>query len=372
MSTAFFRKATSLQDHLVDIHTSVRASHPGVERIAVALYDAKTDTLRTFTHSSRGAHPLDHYTARLSDVPSLRKLADESSIRVLDSLGNTMDAYHTRAIGNSYRSSLTVPFYSGELLSGFIFFNGHEPGYFTKERVAGLSLIAELICSLVIDTMKPIEMLTHTIRVAKDVSHYRDEETGSHLDRVSNYARLIALGLADDEELDDEFIQMVFLFAPLHDLGKVAIPDAILLKPGPLDSQELEIMRSHTTKGLEICERILSSMDFVTPIQSRMLRNVVYSHHECWDGSGYPAGIAGNDIPLEAAIVSVADVFDALTSLRPYKPAWDPEDAFGFLSAQAGTKFHPQCVRSFVEQKDAIMDIRARFLDDEDHGKDAG
>jgi HD-GYP domain-containing protein (c-di-GMP phosphodiesterase class II) len=372
MSTAFFKKprsvgAGSINDRLIDIHRATRLTHPEVSRIAIALYDPKTDHLRTFAHSSEGRHPLDNYQTTLADVPSLKALADAGEIRTVNNLidlTSTGSRYHTQAIGDEYRSSLTVPFYKGDDFAGFIFFNSRTRGYFTKDRCQALSLAAELVHALVMETLKPVEMLTNTIGVAKDISHYRDEETGAHLDRVANYTGLIARHLADQEELDDEFIQMIFLFAPLHDLGKVAIPDHVLLKPGKLDPDELKIMRTHPDKGVEICDRLLNSLGFVSPRQGRMLRNIIHHHHEAWDGSGYPHGLSHRNIPLEAAIVAVADVFDALTSTRPYKSAWSTEDAFAFLARHAGAKFHPDCVAAFLNHRDEVEAIQQRFVDD--------
>jgi HD-GYP domain-containing protein (c-di-GMP phosphodiesterase class II) len=374
MSTVFFRKPATIGERLVEIHRATRLTHPDVSRIAVALYDPKTDRLRTFAHSSEGRHPLDNYTAKLAEVPSLRVLAERGEVRAVDNLVEITAAtsgHHARAIGEEYRSSLTVPFYRGEDVGGFIFFNSRTRGYFTKDRVQALSLAAELVHALVLETLKPAEMLSSSITVAKDISHYRDEETGAHLDRVANYARIIASDLAEQEELDDEFIEMVFLFAPLHDLGKVAIPDHVLLKPGKLSPDELTIMRTHPDKGVEICDRLLGSLGFVSPQQGRMLRNIIHHHHEAWDGSGYPVGLSGRDIPLESAIVAVADVFDALTSARPYKDPWPAEEAYAFLQKHTGEKFHPDCVEAFMRHKAEVLEIQKRFVDAEHEDEQA-
>ncbi|MCF8482495.1 MAG: HD domain-containing protein [Rhodospirillum sp.] len=366
MSTAFFKKSGSTSDRLVDIHRATRFTHPDVNRIAIALYDSKTDRLRTFAHSSEGRHPLDNYQAVLSEVPSLKVLADRGDVRAVDNLSELAgpgSGRHTQAIGEEYRSSLTVPFYKGEAFAGFVFFNSRTRGYFTRDRCQALSLAAEVVNALVMETLKPVEMLSNSIGVAKDISHYRDEETGAHLDRVANYASLIAQHLADQEELDDEFIQMLFLFAPLHDLGKVAIPDNVLLKPDKLNQEELRIMRTHPDKGVEICDRLLDSMGFVSARQGRMLRNIIHYHHEAWDGSGYPSGLTRQNIPLEAAIVAVADVFDALTSARPYKNAWTTDAACDFLAQNAGGKFNPDCVAVFLDHREEVEMIQRRFGD---------
>ncbi|HYD29980.1 MAG TPA: HD domain-containing phosphohydrolase [Azospirillaceae bacterium] len=367
MGTALLRGPGNIQNALKAIHETVRGTCHEISRIAVALYDPKVGTLKTFAHSSSGEHPLDYYEVRLNDVPSLKDLAHKGTYRVIDDLaahGGGAGVQHATAIGKLYRSSLTVPFYSGSALAGFIFFNSGIPAYFSPAPSCSLVLATELIASLVLDTFRSVEMLNSIIRVAKGVSHYRDEETGAHLDRVANYARLIALRLAEPYGLNDEYIGLLHLFAPLHDVGKVAIPDGILLKPGRLDPAEFAVMKTHTTKGVEIIDNAVGTVEFVSSEQMHMLRNIVHGHHESWDGGGYPRGLKGDGVPLEAAIVAVADVFDALTSERPYKKAWAPEAAFALIAEETGRKFHPECARVFLEARDEVLDIRRRFADE--------
>ncbi|MBK1663442.1 phosphohydrolase [Rhodospirillum rubrum] len=375
MSTALFHHHSTLQDQLVAIHAALRGSLPDIDRIAVAIYDTKTDALHTFIHSSDGLHPLDSYATTLTGVPSLATLASSGRIRVLNDLSPLAltGTHHSQMIAKAYRSSLTVPFYKGKALSGFLFFNSQQPDYFTSGHINTLALAAEMISSRVIDTVISVEMLTSTVQIAKDISHFRDEETGAHLDRVANYARLIAETMGKEPSalppgrhpvLDDEFAQMIFLFAPLHDIGKVAIPDHVLLKPGPLTPEERTIMRTHSDKGLEICRRILENVDFISGAQATMLCDIVHAHHEAWDGSGYPRGLSGADIPLAATIVTVADVFDALTSARPYKKPWSTEDAFAYLQTKSGQLFNPACVCAFLTHRDEVLAIRARFRDE--------
>jgi len=178
------------------------------------------------------------------------------------------------------------------------------------------------------------------------VASFRDVETGAHLQRMSRYARLLAenLHLSVKEQND------IFEAAPLHDIGKIGIPDHILLKPGRLTDEEMVIMRTHPIIGAKI----------LGGGTSQLMRNaavVAMSHHERFDGTGYPQGLVGNNIPLYARIVTVADVFDALTSGRPYKTAWSFEQASEWLLENAGTHFDPDCVTAFLQDKDKIMKI---------------
>jgi len=190
------------------------------------------------------------------------------------------------------------------------------------------------------------------LRLAK-AAEFRDPETGAHIQRMSHYSRLIAeqLGLSREEQ------DLILLAAPMHDVGKIAIEDNILLKPGRLDDAELAIMRQHAQKGYEILAGSESDL-------MRLAATIAHSHHEKYDGSGYPQGLGGEDIPLCGRIVAVADVFDALTSERPYKPAWELDRATQFLRDGMGSHFDPRCVQAFLDRLDDALRVRARYQDE--------
>lgn len=156
---------------------------------------------------------------------------------------------------------------------------------------------------------------------------------------MSRYTRLVARRLAAGGGFPDEFVEYLFLFSPLHDIGKVAIPDRILLKKRRLDDGEFELMKTHVRKGTEIVDDILGELGLESFSNVRVLRNVVLRHHEAVDGNGSPDGLVGDEIPMEARIVAVGDVYDALTSVRPYKEAWSPEAAFVYLLERCGQQF---------------------------------
>lgn len=190
------------------------------------------------------------------------------------------------------------------------------------------------------------------IRLSK-AAEYRDPETGAHILRMAHYSELIARGLglsvADQELLLEA--------APMHDIGKVGIADNILLKPGRLTPDEFEIMKQHAIFGYEILK---GSSSKVLQAGAAIAR----AHHEKFDGTGYPGGLAGQDIPIFSRIVAVADVFDALTSERPYKKAWTLEQAVEHLESNAGSHFDPACVAVFMAHWDEVLEIRQRFQDD--------
>lgn len=198
-----------------------------------------------------------------------------------------------------------------------------------------------------------VERERETIFRLSRAAEYRDPETGAHILRMAHYSRLIAgaLGLPPEEQ------QLVFEAAPMHDIGKVGTPDMILLKPGRLDPDEFTIMKRHARVGYDILR------DSTSPILQAAAA-IALAHHEKFDGSGYPQGLAGEAIPLHGRIVAVADVFDALTSERPYKTAWPLDRALSFLREQSGQHFDPACVEAFMSRLDDILAIRAAHADD--------
>ena len=191
-----------------------------------------------------------------------------------------------------------------------------------------------------------------TILRLSRAAEYRDPETGLHLVRMALYSRLIGHQLG----LPEAMLDMLHRAAPMHDIGKVGTPDHILLKPGRLDEREMAIMREHAAIGYQILR------DSPSPLL-RMAAVIAHSHHEKFDGSGYPQGLRGEAIPLVGRIVAVADVFDALTSKRPYKKAWPLEQARSFLVDNAGSHFDPDCVEALLSAWDEVTAIHDRHQD---------
>jgi len=203
--------------------------------------------------------------------------------------------------------------------------------------------------------------LTAAVKTSGSITNVRDPETGSHLDRMSRYCRLIARTLADEHDLDDDYIEHVFMFAPLHDIGKIGIPDNILLKPGKLNHDEENIMRNHARLGREMIDNMIRNFKLEAVQHIDVLRNIAEFHHEAVNGTGYPKGLKGEEIPFEARIVAVADVFDALTSRRVYKNAWSNDDAFTALRELADSNLDRDCVEALISNRDTIEQIQQQF-----------
>jgi len=357
----------TLNIRLLAIHDEVKEWLPRINRISVALYDADTDVLKTFINSTENGSPLEHYEAELASVSSLQELAASRSPRTLNDMTVLAkgDSEHTRKIlKKGYLSSLTVPIFHNDQFHGFVFFNASERDYFTDTVVHKLGVYAQLVGLLCITEFNAIQTLRAAVKTAREISQYRDEETGSHLVRMSNISRIIALEMAQSHDLSDEFIEFLFHFSPLHDIGKIAIPDGILLKEGAFTAEEREIMETHVSKGVEIVEKLINGFKMESMPKIEMLKNIVLAHHEAIDGSGYPQGLKGDQIPLEARIVAVADVFDALTSVRPYKQAWTNDEAFAFLNDKTPHIFDPECVAALLRQRDRVEEIQKRFHED--------
>jgi putative two-component system response regulator len=195
-------------------------------------------------------------------------------------------------------------------------------------------------------TLHQLEVATlDTIYRLSRAAEYRDDETGAHVMRMSRYSALIASQMGQPVAFND----MILRAAPMHDVGKIGIPDNILLKPGKLNSDEWRIMQTHTDIGASLLSGSHSEL-------LQMAEVVARTHHERWDGTGYPDGLAGEAIPLAGRITAAADVFDALCSKRPYKDAMPPEDAFALVASESATHFDPEVVEAFVAARHEIID----------------
>jgi putative two-component system response regulator len=231
----------------------------------------------------------------------------------------------------------------------------HKP--FNREELAMRIRTGERIVSL--------ETRDMTIFAMARLAESRDPETGAHLERVRNYARTIAEDLARLPEfhgtIDPAYINLLYLTSPLHDIGKVAIPDHVLLKPGRLDEEEFEIMKTHTTLGAHTLAAAIK--EFPEARFLRMAQQIALTHHEKFDGNGYPDGLRGHDIPLCGRITAIADVYDALTSRRVYKSATTHEVARSVIVKDRGTHFDPILVDSFLRCEGEFKRISNRFAD---------
>ena len=333
--------------------------------MAVALYDPKDDLLKTFINSTPSGRSLSSHEYRLGDSQSLSALARDRGVRLISDVQHQLrpdTAHSTYVLSEGFSSSLTVPlFHQGDFL-GFLFFDSRQRHTFTPEVQRELVMYAQVVAMAIANEVMAVRTIVGTIQMARQLTALRDMETGAHLDRMARYSRIIAKGMVEPLGVTDEFVEHVFLYAPLHDIGKIGIPDRVLLKPGPLDADEWEVMKSHSLKGREMVDHITHDMNIDNLPDHSVMRNIVEFHHEALDGSGYPHGLVGDQIPLESRIVAVADVFDALTSVRPYKRAWSAPEAFTELRSMVRTgKLDGLLVDAFLDHADLVEDVRRDF-----------
>ncbi len=366
-SLAVLNNDGSLQDKLTSIHEVITATFDFIDRIAIAVYEQSSDELKTFVASCHGENILRHYRACLQDSPSLLEILKQGRPRVVNNLEifSAGQHAHTRKIAEmKFAASYTMPVYQHGRLFGFVFFNSNCADVFEEKVLHQMDLFGHMISLMVMNELSSAYALTAALKTTGDIVQQRDPETGSHIDRMSRYARLIAIQLADSYNLSDEYIEKISMFSPLHDIGKVGIPDSILLKEDRLTESEFETMKSHTVLGREMIDRLLENFGFEGNNYVEVLRNITEYHHEAINGSGYPQGLEGDQIPLEARIVAVADIFDALTSRRPYKQAWSNDEAFKWMTKMVGSKLDEDCVRALMDNLADIEAIQQQFSED--------
>ncbi|WP_430232123.1 HD domain-containing phosphohydrolase [Nitrosomonas communis] len=360
-----------LTEKLRFLHQIIRQDFPFLDRFAIALFDEKTQILKTYTHSTEeNDSPVTTYEAPLSLAPSLHAIIEHRRPRLVQDLNIFSQGTHEhtkRIAAKGYKSSYTMPLYQSRTFIGFLFFNSLQEHPFTPQSLRQIDIYGHLIALMVINELTAIRTLIAAVRAARSMTHYRDLETGSHIDRTAHYARLIAHELASKYNYDitDEQIEHIFLFSPMHDVGKIGIPDNILRKPGRLDDREFDVMKTHPGKGREIIDAVLKDFSLGTFGHVDILRNIAEYHHEAIDGSGYPKGLKGDEIPIEARISAVADVFDALTSRRVYKAAWTNDEAFAVLQKMSNAKLDRDCVNALINNLDKILVIQRQFRDED-------
>ncbi|WP_024850622.1 HD domain-containing phosphohydrolase [Hydrogenovibrio kuenenii] len=357
----------TFSEELKEIYHYLHSKYPAIERVAVALYEPSTDILITFAYTGEYDTPLSMYDFQFSQSESLNKVRQSRLPRIVDDIDlyEPNSRVHTDQIRKAgFKSSYTYPMFNGNNFLGMIFFNSKQKSAFTDEMVYDIELVCPLLTVMVANEKRVENLLLATVHTTLELSKERDPETQEHMARVAHYARIIAKEVAPDYGYDDEFVEHVFMFAPLHDIGKISIPDEILRKPGKLTDEEFDFMKVHTTKGSDLAGLLLKNFDLENIKFAPMIKNVIRYHHEKVDGSGYPDGLKGDEIPLESKIVAVADIFDALTTVRPYKQAWSNAAAFAELEEMANQGLLDKtCVEALVEHKEKVCEIQETLAD---------
>lgn len=297
---------------------------------------------------------------------SLEKLFHTGEVRIINDLeaynqGKPPKLYNSIIMEAGIRASITLPLKMAGEPMGVIFFSSRNKNVYTEKHLNFLNTLANSIAICLNQNILVSEILYSSILALAKLAEARDEDTGEHMDRMSVYSGVIAQLLYDKgiytDEITLEYIEKIERYSPLHDIGKVGVPDGILLKPGKLTAEEFEDMKKHTTFGADVLKSAEKNMQMKGKQLFTMGIEIAEGHHEKWDGSGYPFGKKGKDIPLCARIVAVADVFDALTSKRPYKEAFPFDMAMNIIEEGRGKHFDPVIADVFLENRDVIKEL---------------
>lgn len=358
-------KPDSLNGRLEVLNQCLRLSVPQITQSSCLLYDANTDSVKTFLSSHHYASHGQDERLYLNSQPALLSLSQQDEGKVVTFANEDSIWQHLQHDPQSL-AAFIIPIKQAQRFVGFVSFEADNllKNLSDAEKLT-LSLYAQFISMMINEELSLVNTMLATVRAARDFTDFRDFETGLHLDRMACYARIIASDLAKKHPISDEFIEHMYLFSRLHDIGKIGISDSILNKPGRLDADERKVMETHVKKGVTMLEQVLHDYNLVDMRDTEMMRNIVACHHEYIDGSGYPNGLKGDEIPLEARIATVADIFDALTCHRPYKKAWLLEDAIVELEKmQQANKLDAECVAAVRENKAEFEKVMKALADE--------
>ncbi len=294
---------------------------------------------------------LDIEMPHLSGIEVMQQINDsplkQQFIPVLVLTGNKNPEIRNKALTTGAQDFLTKPFDHTEVLLRVRNLLRVRGAYIAQAGMNGE--LEKRVEKRTVELEKATEFLIERLAQAGEM---RDTDTGQHVLRVGKYARVMADGIG----LSAEITYMIEKAAPLHDLGKIGIPDSVLLKKGKLTDEERELMNTHAQMGADLLSEHESML-------VQMAGSIALSHHERWDGEGYPRKLQGESIPIEGRITALSDVFDALTTIRPYKKAWTIDETIEYIKKMSGTQFDPQLVDVFVSKLDKIIEIKKAYND---------
>jgi len=358
---------TYLMDEMIDQVFDQVNRHLRIERVGIAFVDySQRKIIAEYGVLKSGQVKLGPGFQVGFDKTSLTSFFQTKEAQIDNNLLETYKSKSTsgalgRILAEGLKSNMTVPLLSGNTVYGLLFFSSNKQDYFTQEHLNFVGKMAYEISGFLNRaylTKVILSKITSSFAVLVDK---KDNETGGHIQRMVSYSVLIAKALSkldiEGYEVDKEMILNIERNAAIHDIGKVGIPDAILKKPGPLTSDEWEIMKTHATIGGDIFKDIREDMSMFDHDFYEVAEVIARYHHEKYDGTGYPEGLKGQEIPLIARIVACADVFDALTSKRIYKRAFTFEEAVDIIRKESGYHFDPNIVKAFDKAKDKIHSV---------------
>ncbi len=352
-----------LEDLVAELFPLVSAAIP-CDRLALAFIDPLGNVT---AESAATALPRVHLDPGFSESmqnTTLPQVVASGKPRVINDLPRYYETVHQSRptewlLREGIRASITVPLFFQDTCIGFIFVSSRRTDVYEGAHVEFITHISATLKEKLYYSYLLQQMVAKSAEGFVALAREKDNETSEHVVRMSRYSYLTAKQLAaSGRQLAPKFLREILWFTPLHDIGKIGVPDGILNKPGSLNPDEWTTMQTHVTIGEAVIEAMNRGLDVT--VRSDLLRTaleIVSGHHERWDGTGYPRGLAGESIPLAGRIAAVADVFDALTSERPYKKAYTVDRAVEIIRSESGTHFDPSVVDAFMKTLPCIVDV---------------
>lgn len=338
------------------------------QRFSVAILENETENVVAetayFSDPNVKMFLVPGFSQKLSETSLSTMLKNRQRSRIINDLEEHFKKSGSKSteliLKEGFKSSITTVASVGDTVLGFFFLSSDRKNNFTDRDQRLFEIVSENLSQRFYYSLMSQRLISYfSISIANLVG-LREIETGNHVKRVAWYAKIVA----EDLNLNPKLSRQIFEFSPLHDIGKIGIPDSILLKPGKLEPNEWEVMKTHVNIGIEFVKDFWErAKNFLSEDSLRCMMNIISDHHERYDGKGYPAGKSGEQISIEGRIVALADVFDALTSNRPYKKAFTFERSLDIVLEGKGTQFDPNVVDSFLRQQQRIREIYERFKD---------
>lgn len=377
--TAEINQTVNFDDFLEKIYDSFIDYIP-YSYIGIALLNSEKNSNEVYIKGSYGVGRNQKMKAAMTDIlgyevsllkTSLGNIVETGQPRIINDLeehieGKPIKGYNKILLRSGIKSSITLPLMINESCIGFIFFSSDRKNVYKENHISFLRVLSNSIAIAFQQNIYIEDLLYSTLLALTKISEEKDKDTGEHLIRMSEYSTKLARLMSKDKrfkgQIDSKFIVDIEKFSPMHDIGKVGIPDNILLKPGKLNKNEFNVMKNHTLNGARVLREAENNIVKSGNSVFKMGIEIAESHHEKWDGTGYPKGLKEYEIPLSGRIVALADVLDALLSKRSYKDAFSFEKATEIILDSKGTHFDPDIVDIFIDNIDEFQLIYKKSL----------
>lgn len=347
--------------------------HLPYNRIGIGLIDSINNSMFCqAVHSDNPTVLQSGYTCLVKDTTVMGVIASGKP-RIIENLREYLkERPHSKSskllLQEGILSSVTLPLYVNNNAIGAVFFSSYSPNVYRKEHIEFLEQIAAFLAISIEKNILINDLILVSITGLAKLVESKDSETGLHIERIKNYSEAIARQLSKNDSykdiLNDHYIKEISDFAPIHDIGKVGIADGILLKPARLSPEEFEVMKRHTIIGAEVLRKSGSNIVKKGKNYFSTAIDIALGHHEKINGKGYPFGVTGDQIPLSAKIVAIADVFDALTSKRVYKEPYALKASYEIIASEAGESFDVDVVNAFLKCEKHITSIYSQYKED--------